>query len=126
MFRGGESHFRGTDWAKQAKKARKRDNNICGVCGKPKSKGEALSVDHIIPYRMFQCNELVNLISLCRGCHSVKTSAIETKIMEGDKLGFLQKARESQWPMDRIEDALVYFGKSPQLPLIGNSIPRGK
>jgi hypothetical protein len=89
------------------------------VCGKPKQKGEALSVDHIIPYRMFACNDLRNLLSICRApCHSVKTSAIEPKILVGDKLGWLQLLRENGWPMDAVEEALALFDSNPQLPLL--------
>lgn len=125
MFRGGNSHFRGTDWAQQAKRARKRDKNICRVCGKPKQKGEALSVDHIVPYRMFPCNDLRNLLSICRApCHAVKTSGIEPKILAGDKLGFLQGLRENGWPMDAVDVALALFESNPQLPSIGNAATR--
>ncbi len=121
LFRGGTAHFRGTDWSLQARKARKRDMNVCRVCGTPKQKGEALSVDHIIPYRMFQCNDLRNLLSICRApCHAIKTSGIEPKILAGDKLGFLQGLRTNGWPMDAVEAALALFESNPQLPLHAN------
>ncbi len=116
QWRGGNRHFRGKDWARQQRRARKRDQNICQVCGAPKKKGEALSVDHIIPYRMFPSNHLDNLISLCRGpCHAEKTAAIEPHILRGDRLGFIQSARERRWPIERVEKALALFERSPQL-----------
>lgn len=120
-FRGGSAHFRGTDWDRQAKAARRRDKNICQVCGTPKQKGEALTVDHIIAYRIFPSNDLRNLLSICRApCHSFKTMAIEPKILIGDRIGFLDGLRHAGWPMDRVEAALALFEQSPQLPLIKN------
>lgn len=80
-------------------------------------------MDHIIPYRMFQSNDLRNLLSICRApCHAVKTQSIEPKILRGDKLGFLQGLNQNGWPMEAVQIALDLFEGSPQLPLIGNDL----
>ena len=119
-WRGGNHHYRGTDWPGKQAAARKRDGNVCQVCGKPKAVSEELSVDHIIPYRLVLCNELWNLLSVCRApCHAEKT-AIEVLFLRGDVLGFLQGLRERGWPMDKVENAISLFNAKPQIPLIGN------
>lgn len=67
-----------------------------------------MSVDHIVPFRLVKENLLLNLISLCRDCHAVKT-AIEARLLGGDILGFLAELRIRQWPMDRVEAALRHY-----------------
>lgn len=70
-WKGGKDYYRGSNWYRQRKKARERDNCECQHCGK---KDADLDVHHIIPYRDFddyeQANRLQNLITLCDSCHS--------------------------------------------------------
>lgn len=116
-WRGHRRHFRGTDWREQAEKARNRDLHTCQVCGKTESKDELLSVDHVVPFRMWPENALVNLLSVCRApCHASKTMQAEPRLLRGDKLGFLQKLRELGWPMELVTAALEEWGRVPQLP----------
>lgn len=112
-WRGGQPrHYRGPDWPQRSKEARARDNHTCQVCGKPQQKGQKLSVDHIIPYRIVKENALVNLISICRApCHAIKTQGAERKFLRGDILGFLEGLRTNSWPMERVEAAIKYWGK---------------
>lgn len=69
-------NYYGPDWKSQKRKARKRDNYTCQICGIDQSKyPRALDVHHIIPFRKFglknyqQANQLSNLVSLCKHCH---------------------------------------------------------
>ena len=69
-WRGGYDWNRGSDWGKQRRKTRKRDNNTCQCCGTTsKEVGKNLDVHHIIPYRISKSNDLENLITLCPNCH---------------------------------------------------------
>lgn len=70
---------RGDNWEMQRRKARKRDNVTCQICGYhhgiKNKKRRYIDVHHITPYREFaddyeKANELSNLITLCRKCHS--------------------------------------------------------
>jgi DEAD/DEAH box helicase domain-containing protein len=73
---------RGPNWAEQRRRARDRDRFTCRVCGAGEaSLGREHDVHHIRPFREFgyiagqnehhrQANELDNLITLCRTCHS--------------------------------------------------------
>ncbi len=72
---------RGPSWARQAELARERDGRRCRICNAPEREGRAHDVHHIRPFREFGwipgrnenhrlANELDNLISLCKGCHS--------------------------------------------------------
>lgn len=94
-WRGERKGDRGPDWRVVARKARKRDSNTCQVCGKKEEFGKRLNVDHIIPYRIAKSipgknpNDPVNLISLCRSCHSKKTAA-ENKYLRGNILRYIQ------------------------------------
>lgn len=63
----------GSNWQRQSRKARKRDDYTCQNCGY-KSKTRNLDVHHIIPIKYFNgdwknANKLYNLICLCRSCH---------------------------------------------------------
>lgn len=92
MFRGGEAHRRGPGWIVNRRAARLRDG-VCRFCGKtPEENKQALSVDHIIPWRLFVSEELANsldnLVSLCRACHARKSSGSERQYMVGDVIAF--------------------------------------
>lgn len=91
-YRGGERHRRGPGWTRNRQLARERDK-VCRLCGKtPEENRQALSVDHIVPWRTFEdevaANDLSNLVSLCRPCHAKKTMRAERKWIVGDVLDF--------------------------------------
>ncbi len=76
-WQGGREPYYGPNWRTQRNKARCRDDHICQHCGKTKAEnGQAISVAHIIPFKIFgieryrEANKLSNLISLCRKCHT--------------------------------------------------------
>lgn len=65
----------GPNWGEQSRKARKRDNYTCQICGYY-SRIRNLDVHHILPLITFNgdyksSNQLNNLICLCRSCHKV-------------------------------------------------------
>lgn len=81
-FKGGISqdskYYRGSNWKTQKRRAMKRDNYECQVCGKRRNEVGffGLGVHHIIPYRHFKgnleaANQLENLITLCRKHHAL-------------------------------------------------------
>ena len=115
LFRGNRRHYRGADWKTQARLARERDGNVCQSCGA--ATDEKLSVDHIVPFRLAyryasteekNPNQLVNLVSLCRKCHSKKTR-IETRLLRGDLVGFRAEIK-ALICAEKAEDALTYWG----------------
>lgn len=75
---GKADRGRGSSWEIQRKKAIKRDGGKCQICGyrhRIGLKRQKIDVHHITPYRLFdgdheKANELSNLITLCRTCHS--------------------------------------------------------
>jgi len=74
-WKGGYEDYYGDNWIEQRRKIRQRDNYRCQSCGIHEDEyGQELSVHHITPVREFeqveQANELSNLVSLCRSCHS--------------------------------------------------------
>ena len=56
----------GQDWREIAKRIRDRDNNRCRICGNK----EHLHVHHIKPLSKGGSNRSLNLMTLCRVCHS--------------------------------------------------------
>jgi len=79
-YKGGDSLYRGRNWNRQKKKARKRDSHECQICGKGEvDNGRKLPVHHKTPLRTFigkdgkcdfdKANSLQNLITLCDSCH---------------------------------------------------------
>jgi DEAD/DEAH box helicase domain-containing protein len=62
----------GSNWEKQKKRVRERDNHICQVCG-VLERDRAHDVHHKVPFRSFasykEANHMRNLITLCRSCH---------------------------------------------------------
>lgn len=90
MYRGGTRQRRGPGWIANRRACRTRDR-VCRSCGKtPEQNGQELSVDHVIPWRLFaderMANDLGNLIGLCRSCHARKTSRAEAAYVRGDVL----------------------------------------
>ncbi len=80
----GADHFRfkdgstslpyGLGWALARRRARKRDNFTCRLCGATEGAlGKKLDVHHIIAFRDFEdsheAHKIGNLISLCSSCH---------------------------------------------------------
>lgn len=73
-WNGGKKTYRGSNWLSQRRKARKRDNYTCQICGITEDEyGKELSVHHIIPFICFddyrEANKLENLICVCEPCH---------------------------------------------------------
>ena len=65
----------GPNWHSQRRLTRKRDLFICVRCGKSEHEnGQELSVHHIKLFRLCkdykEANQLENLVSLCRECHT--------------------------------------------------------
>lgn len=82
MWKGGQIDYKGGDWGKQKRLARKRDNNICQCCGITNNGiGKNMPVHHIIPFALSHDNSLLNLVSLCPSCHS-KAEALLRKIIK--------------------------------------------
>jgi 5-methylcytosine-specific restriction endonuclease McrA len=52
-------------WVKQRAKVLERDGCRCLVCRTT----EALGVHHKYPWHIFRDDSLVNLVTVCRGCH---------------------------------------------------------
>jgi 5-methylcytosine-specific restriction endonuclease McrA len=95
FYRGGSEAARGPKWQVVAQRIRARDGHVCRRCGKSQQEnGRRLSVDHIIPWRIFpedqkvQANEDSNLASLCTSCHSKKTMVAEHRWLKGDRFDF--------------------------------------
>lgn len=81
LWLGGHPQYRGADWLVQARATRERDNFTCQKCGVRQSPQRALDVHHIKPFNEFgfipyentnyiQANDLSNLITLCKNCHT--------------------------------------------------------
>lgn len=74
-WRGGREPYYGPNWYKQRNKCLERDNHICQFCG-AKENGRKHDIHHKIPFRIFgvklykEANDLENLITLCRSCHT--------------------------------------------------------
>lgn len=60
--------------------ARRRDNDVCQMCGDTKD----LSVHHIKPKRKGGGHELHNLVTLCRDCHDWADSACRVELYTPD------------------------------------------
>lgn len=103
MFRGDKDPNRGANWNRLAQSIRERDCFACQRCGRCESgQVDKLSVDHIWPWRMFkdkaEANHPDNLVSLCRKCHSYKTSKVERALLTGDLLGLKQWVKSLRLP----------------------------
>jgi endogenous inhibitor of DNA gyrase (YacG/DUF329 family) len=78
QWKGGrDKNYYGPNWHSQRRIARDRDNHACQQCGKTeRDNGRKLDVHHIRDFREFglnryeEANQISNLISLCRNCHS--------------------------------------------------------
>lgn len=63
---------KGPGWLNQRRKALRRDDHTCQICG-TKETDRGLDVHHIIPFIRFEnyieANKIDNLVTLCRACH---------------------------------------------------------
>lgn len=117
MARGRRDRSRGPGWQQLAERIRHRDGYRCQRCGCPeRENGERLSVDHIIPWRVFgdhekaDANQPSNLTSLCKRCHSWKTSVAEQRWLSGDRLDFSRYLQALSVP------SMVEVSGDPSLP----------
>jgi hypothetical protein len=68
--------YRGHNWRLQRELVYQRDGDVCQYCHKKRQRGaRRFPVHHIRPYREFNedyvaANDLSNLITLCRPCHT--------------------------------------------------------
>lgn len=60
-------------WARKRQAALRRDNYLCQRCAQQGRTTAATEVDHIVPLARGGADDLDNLQSLCRDCHSAKT-----------------------------------------------------
>lgn len=98
LFRGDKDPNRGANWNRLAAAIRERDSYSCRRCRTCESGDKTkLSVDHVRPWRSFEdkgeANHPDNLVSLCRRCHSHKTSHVERAWLKGDVIAFQQWVR---------------------------------
>jgi len=113
-YRGMRHDDRGPRWNHISEEIRVRDGRICRACGavEPKRK---FQVDHIVPYRLMirfklPPNDPINLMTLCHSCHPKKT-AVESKILKGDVIGFLDGMRSIvKVDIDSVQAALRFAG----------------
>lgn len=93
MFRGDKDPNRGADWNRLAETIRVRDGHRCKRCEITQDENkQKLSVDHVRPWRTFKDKSLANhpdnLVSLCRKCHSHKTTTVERDWLRGDVIAW--------------------------------------
>lgn len=75
-WKGGKTlDYGGSNWKRQRRLARERDNDCCQDCGADAQKHEyKMDVHHIVHYELFEdkeeANKLENLVTLCRVCHT--------------------------------------------------------
>jgi len=98
-WKGGDIHYYGPNWQRQAAAARGRDGFKCRSCGISQAKvGRKLDVHHVVPFRSFgyvpgenetyrQANKLSNLVTLCPSCHQLTESgkkSVQLSLLAGD------------------------------------------
>lgn len=82
---------RGFDWKNIKKLVKKRDENICQICGiKEKDCIQNLQVHHKVPYKCTEDNSLDNLISVCSKCHRT----IEPRFLKVNKIEHIPKEKK--------------------------------
>lgn len=104
LYRGRRSSSRGPNWRERAERTRARFDHQCARCGKTQGEnGRRLSVDHIIPWRLFTDHEAANsddnLVPLCTSCHSKKTMRAERQMLVGNMTEFDLYRRRLTRPM---------------------------
>lgn len=101
----------GKDWKARTASIRARDGKKCQICGHT----ERLAIDHIIPLRLSHCNDLDNLITLCKRCHAAKTGS-EQSLKRGNRAGFEQSLRTLGWNMLIVERAFRVAARNTTIP----------
>lgn len=86
-WKGGSRPKYDGDWSGARKRARKRDEYECQLCGLSENDTDGqLDVHHIVPVREFDnpqnAHNLDNLVSLCRSCHFRLEPLTETEQRE--------------------------------------------
>jgi len=119
MFRGDKDPNRGAGWNRLADSIRERDSFTCRRCGRGECgtvRKEKLSVDHVRPWRSFEdkalANHQDNLVSLCRRCHSYKTTVVERAWLLGDVLAWRQWVQSLHLP-SAVSGWIVGAAKAP-------------
>lgn len=113
--RGTPYPTRGVTWIKASSLCRDRDDNKCRACHGTKTIGKSkLPVDHIVPYRLmlkygFDANVSWNLLTLCVGCHGLKTGA-EWALLRGDIVDFVRQLKVMHYPIEAAQIAFEYVG----------------
>lgn len=117
LFRGNRKQDRGEGWRRTRRKILIRDNRKCCICSK-NVHGHDACVDHIVPYILAQIrrdkiNDGMNLLLMCRACHSRKTTICEPHIIRGDLSGFVLACMFTGISRDAVVLALNnFFGTS--------------
>lgn len=88
-WRGGTCKLYGKNWGMQRKLTLERDAHACQDCGYT-GKAGSLDIHHITPRRFFSddwqaANDLANLVTLCKSCHSTREQSISAILRELDK-----------------------------------------
>jgi 5-methylcytosine-specific restriction endonuclease McrA len=88
------------------------EESFCGVC-RLFLKVKERVVDHIVPERVLRRLKLnphlrINLMVLCRSCSGKKT-AVDRRMGEADRVGFLDELRIRRWPITRVLAALKHY-----------------
>lgn len=103
-------HHDSKAWKDVSKDHRRTEPN-CVPCG-----AKAVSTDHVIPFSAIcrfaagmNPDLSLNLMSLCRPCHGIKTGA-DRHLWRGDILRFVQMLRAGNWPMERLAAAGRHYG----------------
>lgn len=96
------SHPYGDDWVTQSSLCKKRDNYTCQAhkiglpkCGAryPGAFSHLLEAHHVIPFRKCKSNNLRNLVTLCKDCHSKTHKHLHHRDSISDK----QKLAARRW-----------------------------
>ncbi len=67
---GNRLKWRGKDWEIQRAKRLSIDNHTCQDCGFSSNNPHEITVHHLVLFRLLKNNNLDNLITLCRSCHT--------------------------------------------------------
>ena len=126
-FRGPNPASKSKNWAAIAFKVRSAYGMKCAQCGCINNGNQQLSVDHIVPRRMFSwtnCDphELWNLIPLCRRCH-VRKTLLEFYALQHLWPEYIEELHNIGYPVQRtrlavfefLANAKVFQGQSTRL-----------
>lgn len=68
---------RGRPWKRKRAQVLERDGYLCVECAKVGKVTMASDVDHIVPLHLGGADTVLNMQSLCKECHQVKTAEEE-------------------------------------------------